>query len=59
MPAPKGWSTTKLRAVTLKRLDRLRSVFAKEDQTDDEEEQKLSVDATINLLVDRYYDSRV
>lgn len=53
MPAPKGWSTTKLRAATLKRLDRLRSVFAKEDT--DEEEQKLSVDATINLLIDEYY----
>ncbi len=51
----KGWSTTKLRASTLKRLDRLRSVFAKEDG-DAEDETKISVDATINLLIDDYYN---
>ncbi len=49
---PKGWSTAKLRAATLKRLERLRSVFA-------EDGSKLSYDDTINLLVDEYYQKRI
>jgi len=45
---PKGWSTAKLRAGTLKRLDRLRTGTA-------DDETKLSVDEVINLLIDEHY----
>lgn len=48
MPAPKGWSTAKLRASTLKRLERLQEAFADDDT-------KPSVDGVINLLVDEHY----
>lgn len=47
-PKPKGWATAKLRASTLKRLQRLRETFA-------DDETKPSVDAAINLLIDEYY----
>ncbi|MFA7121321.1 MAG: hypothetical protein WC277_07555 [Bacilli bacterium] len=53
---PKGWSTAKLRAATLKRLERLRSVFVGGDRG---EEKKLSYDDTINLLIDEYYQKRI
>jgi len=48
MMKPKGWSTAKLRASTLKRLERLQNAFA-------EEETKPSIDGVINLLVDEHY----
>ncbi|WOX55061.1 hypothetical protein R6Y95_06185 [Methanoculleus palmolei] len=51
-PKPKGWSTAKLKASTLKRLQRIRESFSGGD------DPIISVDATVNLLIDRYYDSR-
>ncbi len=47
MPAPKGWSTAKLRAATIKRLDMLRAVPPGDPP--------LSLDAMINLLIDEHY----
>jgi hypothetical protein len=52
MPAPKGWSTAKLRASTLKRLGRLQEVYA-------EDESKPSIDGVINLLIDDYYQKSI
>lgn len=52
MPAPKGWSTAKLRASTLKRLGRLQDAFT-------EDESRPSVDAAINLLIDDYYQKSI
>jgi len=46
---PKGWSTTSLRAATLKRLDLLRGAGG---------EGAVSVDAQINLLIDHYYQKQ-
>jgi|GEM_PF-6935855 len=54
---PKGWSTAKLRAATLKRLERLRFVLAGGDG--EEEEKKLSYDETINALIDEYYQKQI
>jgi len=57
---PRGWSTAKLRAATLKRLERLRSVLARDDANDaGEEEKKFSVDETINALIDEYYQKQI
>lgn len=47
MPAPKGWSTVKLKAATIKRLDMLR-----EGPPGD---PPLSLDSQINLLIDEHY----
>jgi len=46
MPAPKGWSTAKLKAATLKRLDKIR--------TEIQGEKRLSYDAVICYLLESY-----
>ena len=59
-PKPKGWATAKVRAATLKRLDRLRSVLARDDANDaGADEKKFSVDETINALIDEYYQKQI
>ena len=48
-PKPKGWSTTKLRTSTIKRLAILRGAGT---------DEMVSVDAQINILIDEFYQKQ-